>query len=578
MKKLLSLIITVLLLSTFTGSLIDKHYSEEKHIHESGNLSQDKGKNKISQLISDQKRKSNFKNADLFSFNKEAASDDNSSSFVSKAVLLNLDKNAVSEILRSKNKNIIFRIPVQSNSSIELELTQSFPVSPDFILKSKNENGSRIESYTPGLHYRGIIKGKENSLASISIFDTFVMGLISDETGNYVLGSVKNPDNSYSENYIFYNDADMTVKSNFKCGVDEDEEKFIKPVNESIINVNPSESNDNVSSLPVKVYFEADYQMYIDASSNVNTLVNFITGMFNQVVTIYQNESIPFVISSIAYWDSPDPYRNINVSFPLLKRFGGDNGDNIEGNIAHLISTRNAGLGGIAWIRVLCAQFNQNDSSGRFAFSNIEGGYNNYPTYSWTVNVVAHEMGHNLGSRHTHSCVWPVGGIIRAIDSCYYSEGGCFSDALIRPRVGTIMSYCHLWPENQGGGINLASGFGQLPGDTIRLRYAQAPCMDRLYNSSEQPTSFSLKQNFPNPFNPSTTITFTLPADANISLKVYDVSGRLIADVIRNKFYSTGFYDYQFNSELYNLSSGIYFYSLESEGRLVGTKRMVLIK
>ena len=208
----------------------------------------------------------------------------------------------------------------------------------------------------------------------------------------------------------------------------------------------------------------------------------------------------------------------------------------------------------------------------------LRPNYAPYPTYSWTANVVTHEMGHSLGSRHTHSCVWPIGGNIRAIDSCYYSEGGCFSDNQIRPRVGTIMSYCHLWPTNQGGGVNLASGFGPLPGDTIRLRYAQAGCLDQLYNSSEAPSSFNLKQNFPNPFNPSTTITFALPVDASVSLKIYDVSGKLIADVIQSRSYTVGFHNYTFNSQLYGMSSGIYFYSLEADGNLVDTKRMVLIK
>ncbi|MBK8550029.1 MAG: T9SS type A sorting domain-containing protein [Ignavibacteria bacterium] len=575
MKIFISFITVIVFLSVLTGSSIDKkdEYSGSQNIvtHFS------KNKNRISQKISAMKSTGEFKQIKLFIFEKEASENDKSSSFVAKSSQLKLDDKSSSKILKDKDENILFTIPVSENNSVEIELTRSFPVSPDFVLKNKISGSIETGNYKEGLHYQGIIKGKENSTAAISIFENFVMGLISDETGNYVLGPVKNSDNTYSDNYIFYNDADLTAVNNFKCGVEYNEEKFILPVKELNENIQNG-SLDNPARLPVKVYFEADYAMYLAAESNVEVLVNFITGMFNQVMTIYENESIPFVISGIGYWSGQDPYAGLDDSYLILTRFGGNNRDDFEGNIAHLLSTRDAGLGGIAWIRVLCYEFNQADSSGRFAFSNIDPNFENYPTYSWTVNVVAHEMGHSLGSRHTHACVWPVCGIIRAIDSCYYSEGGCFANHQISPRVGTIMSYCHLWTAAQGGGINLASGFGPLPGDTIRLRYAQAACLDQVLNSSEQPSAFSLKQNFPNPYNPSTTITFALPVDANVNLKVYDVTGKLVSDLILNKFYLTGFYNVNFNSENYNLSSGIYFYSLESDGTLIDTKRMVLIK
>ena len=340
---------------------------------------------------------------------------------------------------------------------------------------------------------------------------------------------------------------------------------------------NLSVQTDNPARLPVKVYFEADYQMYLDANQDPELLENFITGMFNSVMTLYQNESIPFQISSLAYWSAADPYTNMNDSYQILLNFGADNQDNFQGNIGHLLSTRKAELGGIAWIRVLCTEYNVNDSAGRFAFSNIETNYSNYPTYSWTVSVVTHEMGHSMGSRHTHSCVWPIGGNIRAIDSCYYSEGGCFNDNQIRARVGTIMSYCHLWPANQGGGISFTNGFGQLPGDTIRLRYAQAACLDRLLNSSEAPVIYDLDQNYPNPFNPSTKIRFAIPVEGEVSLKIYDIGGRLITELIRDH-YAPGFYDVVFNTSSFNLSSGIYFYTLESGGKPIDTKQMVFIK
>lgn len=577
MKKTINNLTAIILIVLFTG--ISGECKDTGNVSNTGKHLSETGNN-ISRLINARKDIYNFNQVRVFNFKKEAGKNDNTAEFVSKASILELRRDAVSKLLKNSDENISFRIPLSGGDFIELLLTQSFPVSPDFTLKSKNGIKDKTEKYIKGIHYSGIIKGNNNSAASISIFKDQVMGVISDESGNYVLGNIKNSDNSYSDKYIFYNDKDLIAGSKFRCELEDNEEKFLLPFYE---NGNITDNNGvpgSINRLPVKVYFEADYDMYQRSGQNPELLVNFITGMFNSVKTIYQNESIPFEISSIAYWTTPDPYSNSDDSYQILLNFGANSRDDFQGNIAHLISTRNAGLGGIAWIRVMCAEYNYDDSSGRFAFSNIDPDYNNYPTYSWTVNVVAHEMGHSMGSRHTHSCVWPAGpgGAIRAIDSCYYSEGGCFSNNQIRARVGTIMSYCHLWPVSDGGGVNLASGFGQLPGDTIRLRYAQAGCLDRVMNSSETPTLFDLKQNFPNPYNPSTTISFALPREANIKLKVYDINGKLITDLIQNKFYNPGFYNVVFNSETYGLSSGIYFYSLESDGVIIDTKRMILIK
>ncbi|MBK9331552.1 MAG: T9SS type A sorting domain-containing protein [Ignavibacteria bacterium] len=456
-----------------------------------------------------------------------------------------------------------------------LELTRSQPVSDDFTIFEKSGNGDKYVNYKHGLHYNGIIKGNEKSLASLSVFDNMVVAIISDENGNYVLGSITNNDNSNSDNYIFYNDADLNISNNYKCGVEDYEEKFIRPYIPNEVS-NENTQTDDPNRLPIKVYFEADFKMYQDNGSNTQNVGNFITAMFNNVKTIYQNEQIPFVVSSVGVWTANDPYSGLNDSYLVLLRFGGNTRDNFQGNIAHLLSTRNAGLGGIAWIRVMCSNYSAQDSAGRFAFSNMENNYQGYPTFSWTVQVITHEMGHSIGSRHTHSCVWPVGGgLNRAIDSCYNAEGNCFTQ--LRPRVGTIMSYCHLWQANQGGGINLASGFGPLPGDTIRLRYAQASCLTQELNSSEQPSTFDLYQNSPNPFNPETKIRFALPEEANVTFKIYDLSGKTIAVLLSGKYHAPGFYDVVFRSTEYNISSGIYFYELNT-GNFREVKRMVLVK
>jgi len=92
----------------------------------------------------------------------------------------------------------------------------------------------------------------------------------------------------------------------------------------------------------------------------------------------------------------------------------------------------------------------------------------------------------------------------------------------------------------------------------------------------EKPNSFRLAQNYPNPFNPNTTICYDLPEDGKVSIMIYDMTGRMIANPV-NEFNEAGYYTITFNAA--NLSSGIYFYRIQtSENKFIATKRMVLVK
>ena len=77
------------------------------------------------------------------------------------------------------------------------------------------------------------------------------------------------------------------------------------------------------------------------------------------------------------------------------------------------------------------------------------------------------------------------------------------------------------------------------------------------------PGKYNLSQNYPNPFNPSTKIDFELPVDGNVSIALFDISGRMVATMM-NEFKTAGYYTIGFNAS--NLSSGIYFYRLQATG------------
>ncbi len=90
------------------------------------------------------------------------------------------------------------------------------------------------------------------------------------------------------------------------------------------------------------------------------------------------------------------------------------------------------------------------------------------------------------------------------------------------------------------------------------------------------PKKFVLNQNYPNPFNPATKITFEIPKDEYISLRLYDISGREITSLINTNL-SAGYHTVALNAADYNLSSGIYFYKLNSADYSV-IKKMILLK
>ncbi|MFA5011537.1 MAG: reprolysin-like metallopeptidase [Ignavibacteria bacterium] len=94
-------------------------------------------------------------------------------------------------------------------------------------------------------------------------------------------------------------------------------------------------------------------------------------------------------------------------------------------------------------------------------------------------------------------------------------------------------------------------------------------------NQGAEPLTFKLSQNFPNPFNPTTMINFVIPQKSAVSLSVYDMSGKLVAELINNETRTEGSYAYEFDGS--KLSSGMYVYRLTA-GKYSETRKMILVK
>lgn len=96
------------------------------------------------------------------------------------------------------------------------------------------------------------------------------------------------------------------------------------------------------------------------------------------------------------------------------------------------------------------------------------------------------------------------------------------------------------------------------------------------HKQSNVPAKFGLSQNFPNPFNPSTIISYQLPRVSNVSIVVYDLLGRVVTTLVDEQK-QPGNYFVEWNIKVNSISSGIYFYQIRA-GNFIETKKMMLLR
>ncbi len=378
-----------------------------------------------------------------------------------KGMRLNLSQSTFREIYQTEPESFSVTLPLSATESKTLTFYKTQVVSDDFKVTTSDGRELKGKEYS-GLHYQINPKNQSEKVGTISFSKTEVMGIFSDEKGNWNLGILPETNGDY----ILYNERDLKVASQFHCETedtkaeDHDHEKG-PGVDKSV---------QTTGCKTVKMYFECDYRMYTDNGSNTSNVTTKVTGMFNNVKQLYANEQLDVELSQIFVWTTTDPYATETVAYNYLYNFS-LNRASITQTLGHFLTTRPTSLGGIAYINVLC------NPAAKFGFSNIYNSFSALPTYSWSVYCITHEMGHNFGSRHTHWCGWQLtGSTIGRIDSCYAGEsvaGAVNCSNTTKPNYnGTIMSYCHV-----NGLINFNKGFGTLPGAAIRTGFSSASCI-----------------------------------------------------------------------------------------------------
>jgi hypothetical protein len=231
---------------------------------------------------------------------------------------------------------------------------------------------------------------------------------------------------------------------------------------------------------------ETDQELLARFAGNVASMTAYITTLIGQISVIYERDvAVHLTVNVIQAWTTTDPYSSTSPRTQL-----DEVGDWWHANrpkasyprtAVHYLSGKPV-TGGVAWLDVLCmGDFSQGGHwGGAYGVTQVNGSY---PANLWDLIGVAHELGHNFGSPHTH-CFSPP------IDTCYGGESGCYSGPVTNPGPGggTIMSYCHLL---SGGFANIDLRFHQRCVDEQMLpEINSVACLTTLPGSDPLATRF----------------------------------------------------------------------------------------
>lgn len=373
---------------------------------------------------------------------------------VRSAVFLSPEHGSFVGLLTNTEKQVSMQLPLNSREEITLRL-QEVPkdMAEARIFLASNPDVPYAELNAK--FYWGIVDGTDRSMVSISVFDNEMIGYIYRDGEEFTIGRLENRQDGQ---HILYRHSDLLVTNTATCFT-EDEAADPIPVPEGY-----SFSSRAVVDNCVRVYVEVNNNI-VEGKGSIAAATAHALGIFSQVSLLYANEGVKLFVSDLLLWDVKSPYDGPD-SGDFLRQFRNLKSGNFNGDIGHLLGY--GGGGGIAYVDAVC------HSDRNVAYSGIDANFNHVPLYSWSVMVVTHEIGHNVGSPHTHSCFYfdPETGM--TIDGCGpaadYNEG-CEGPI---PSKGTIMSYCHLVA---GVGMDFNLGFGIKPGDQIRFTIENSACL-----------------------------------------------------------------------------------------------------
>ncbi|MBL0176173.1 MAG: T9SS type A sorting domain-containing protein [Ignavibacteria bacterium] len=370
--------------------------------------------------------------------------------------------------LRAAERVQMLAFPLSSGTSADFELERFSIFNEHSMIVAMGADGPVRRPLPDITLYRGRVRGEPRSWVYLAVERDGMSGTVISSAGHFTVAleraaSVQN--GAAPVVRVMETTGDM---AGYQCGVTDDDE--IAALASSMKN-DPSFTASS-DTLLAQIAIDADLEAY-QHYKTVAATENYITARMGESSAIYERDlAITLKVPFLRVWTTKDPFPGTSDSelLNVFSKYWKENMDTVSRTLAVMISCKPisaAGVSqGLAWLDVLC----RTDRGTAFVKFSMNDNF-----ISGHVGVLAHEIGHNFGSPHTHSCLWNP-----AVDSCYTAEpksgqAPCFTagEQHLILGGGELMSYCHMRYGN-GAKLNI---YRDRVGSHVRSRAEAAECI-----------------------------------------------------------------------------------------------------
>jgi len=373
--------------------------------------------------------------------------------------------------LRTRTTAVVPDFPLGGDATVELELRRFEPFAPGARVEAVDGRGVRAVKLPDHMYFTGTVRGEPDSRVLLIAARDHVRGFVAARGTVYPFG----PDRRGRHRSYALRDVDPTAypRPGAFCANDlhrdQVESLLVNRSARVAAGLEPPPIAYTSSGLvQADAAIETDHELWARFGSDAQTL-DYLASLAAASSAIDERDvSVRLSFSYVRLWPTAsDPWSATALDQQLAEVRNywtnpANDMDAIAGPhaLVHFISGK-AVQGGIAYIGSVC------DPRYFFGVSQVFGHFDlSDPTQIWDVLVVTHEIGHNLGTPHTHCYSPPV-------DECYAQETNCYAGPVVCSR-GTIMSYCHL---SCGGLPDIDLVFGDVVSAQIRSTVATASCL-----------------------------------------------------------------------------------------------------